>query len=83
MASGEVTDRLRSLWDQYAPRYDRDTSFYDLFLRHELYDLSCSVVGAYGHVHRGPATSIGSARSSKPTGNQPTPPSSGQGATSS
>jgi hypothetical protein len=32
MASGDVTDRLRSLWEQYAPRYDRDTGFYDLFL---------------------------------------------------
>ena len=32
MASGEVTDRLRSLWEQYTPRYDRDTSFYDLLL---------------------------------------------------
>ena len=32
MASGEVTDRLRSLWERYAPRYDRDTGFYDLLL---------------------------------------------------
>jgi len=30
MTNGEVIDRLRSLWEQYAPRYDRDTGFYDL-----------------------------------------------------
>jgi ubiquinone/menaquinone biosynthesis C-methylase UbiE len=28
----KVTDRLRSLWERYAPRYDRDTDFYDLLL---------------------------------------------------
>jgi len=32
MTNGEVTDRLRSLWERYAPRYDRDTGFYDLLL---------------------------------------------------
>jgi hypothetical protein len=33
MASGEVNDRLRSLWERCAPRYDRDTGFYDLLLQ--------------------------------------------------
>ena len=33
MASGVVTDRLRSLWERYAPCYDRDTGFYDLLLQ--------------------------------------------------
>jgi hypothetical protein len=46
MASEEVTERLRSLWEQYAPRYDRDTGFYDL---------SCSVTAAHGHARRRPA----------------------------
>ena len=42
MASGEVTDRLRSLWEQYAPRYDRDTSYYDLLLLGDSRTWACS-----------------------------------------
>ena len=42
MASGEVTDRLRSLWEQYAPRYDRDTGFYDLLLLGKSRSWACS-----------------------------------------
>jgi ubiquinone/menaquinone biosynthesis C-methylase UbiE len=41
-ASGEVTDRLRSLWEQCAPRYDRDTSFYDLLLLGDSRSWACS-----------------------------------------
>jgi ubiquinone/menaquinone biosynthesis C-methylase UbiE len=48
MASGEVTDRLRSLWEQYAPRYDRDTGFYDLLLLGDSRSWACSQ--ASGHV---------------------------------
>ena len=33
MTNGEATNRLRSLWERYAPRYDRDTGFYDLAAR--------------------------------------------------
>ena len=32
MTNGEVTDRLRGLWERCAARYDRDTGFYDLLL---------------------------------------------------
>jgi hypothetical protein len=32
MTDGDATDRPRSLWERYAPRCDRDTGFYDLFL---------------------------------------------------
>jgi hypothetical protein len=46
MAKGEVTDRLRGLWERYAPRYDHDTGFYDL---------CCSVTAAHGHARRRPA----------------------------
>ena len=46
MASGEITDRLRSLWEQYALRYDRDTGF-TIFC--------CSVIAARGHARRRPA----------------------------
>ena len=42
MASGEVTDRLRSLREQYAPRYDRDTGFYDLLLLGDSRTWACS-----------------------------------------
>jgi ubiquinone/menaquinone biosynthesis C-methylase UbiE len=42
MASEEVTERLRSLWEQYAPRYDRDTGFYDLFLLGDSRTWACS-----------------------------------------
>ena len=42
MASEEVTERLRSLWEQYAPRYDRDTGFYDLFLLGDSRSWACS-----------------------------------------
>ena len=42
MASGEVIDRLRSLWERYAPRYDRDTGFYDLFLLGDSRSWACS-----------------------------------------
>jgi SAM-dependent methyltransferase len=48
MASGEVTDRLRNLWEQYAPRYDRDTGFYDLLLLGDGRSWACSQ--ASGHV---------------------------------
>jgi ubiquinone/menaquinone biosynthesis C-methylase UbiE len=42
MASGEVTDRLRGLWERYAPRYDRDTSYYDLLLLGDSRTWACS-----------------------------------------
>ena len=42
MANGEVTDRLRSLWERYAPRYDRDTGFYDLLLLGDTRSWACS-----------------------------------------
>jgi ubiquinone/menaquinone biosynthesis C-methylase UbiE len=42
MANGEVTDQLRSLWERYAPRYDRDTGFYDLFLLGDSRSWACS-----------------------------------------
>ena len=42
MASGETTDPLRSLWEQYALRYDRDTGFYDLFLLGDSRSWACS-----------------------------------------
>ena len=48
MASGDVTERLRSLWEQYAPRYDRDTGFYDLLLLGDSRSWACSQ--ASGHV---------------------------------
>jgi ubiquinone/menaquinone biosynthesis C-methylase UbiE len=37
----KVTDRLRSLWERYAPRYDRDTGFYDLLLLGESRSWAC------------------------------------------
>jgi ubiquinone/menaquinone biosynthesis C-methylase UbiE len=42
VTNGEVTDRLRSLWEGYAPRYDRDTGFYDLLLLGESRSWACS-----------------------------------------
>jgi ubiquinone/menaquinone biosynthesis C-methylase UbiE len=42
MANGEVTDQLRSLWERYAPRYDRDTGFYDFFLIGDSRSWACS-----------------------------------------
>jgi ubiquinone/menaquinone biosynthesis C-methylase UbiE len=42
VTNGEVTDRLRSLWERYAPRYDRDTGFYDLLLLGESRSWACS-----------------------------------------
>ncbi|HEX6759228.1 MAG TPA: class I SAM-dependent methyltransferase [Propionibacteriaceae bacterium] len=48
MTNGEVTDRLRSLWEQYAPRYDRDTGFYDLLLLGDSRSWACS--HAFGQV---------------------------------
>jgi len=42
MASEEVTERLRSLWEQYAPRYDHDTDFYDLLLLGDGRSWACS-----------------------------------------
>ncbi|HLM23188.1 MAG TPA: class I SAM-dependent methyltransferase [Propionibacteriaceae bacterium] len=42
MASEEVTERLRSLWEQYAARYDRDTRFYDLLLLGDGRSWACS-----------------------------------------
>ena len=42
MTNGEVTDRLRSLWERYAPRYERDTGFYDLLLLGESRSWACS-----------------------------------------
>jgi hypothetical protein len=48
IASGDVTERLRSLWEQYAPRYDRDTGFYDLLLLGDSRSWACSQ--ASGHV---------------------------------
>jgi ubiquinone/menaquinone biosynthesis C-methylase UbiE len=42
MANGEVADQLRSLWERYAPRYDRDTGFYDLFLLGDSRSSACS-----------------------------------------
>jgi ubiquinone/menaquinone biosynthesis C-methylase UbiE len=47
-ASGEVTDRLRSLWEQCAPRYDRDTSFYDLLLLGDSRSWACSQASGQG-----------------------------------
>ena len=42
MTNGEVTDRLRGLWERYAARYDRDTGFYDLLLLGESRSWACS-----------------------------------------
>ena len=42
MANREVTDQLRSLWERYAPRYDRDTGFYDLLLLGDSRSWACS-----------------------------------------
>jgi 2-polyprenyl-3-methyl-5-hydroxy-6-metoxy-1,4-benzoquinol methylase len=42
MTNEEVTDRLRSLWERYAPRYDRDTGFYDLLLLGNSRSWACS-----------------------------------------
>jgi ubiquinone/menaquinone biosynthesis C-methylase UbiE len=42
VTDGEVTDRLRSLWERYAPRYDRDTGFYDLLLLGDSRSWACS-----------------------------------------
>jgi ubiquinone/menaquinone biosynthesis C-methylase UbiE len=42
MASEEVTERLRSLWEQYAARYDHDTGFYDLLLLGDGRSWACS-----------------------------------------
>ncbi len=42
MANGDGTDRLRSLWERYAPRYDRDTNFYDLLLLGDSRSWACS-----------------------------------------
>jgi ubiquinone/menaquinone biosynthesis C-methylase UbiE len=42
MTNGEVTDRLRSLWERYAARYDRDTGFYDLLLLGDSRSWACS-----------------------------------------
>jgi ubiquinone/menaquinone biosynthesis C-methylase UbiE len=42
MTNGEVTDQLRSLWERYAPRYDRDTGFYDRFLLGDSRSWACS-----------------------------------------
>ena len=48
MTNGEVVDRLRSLWEQYAPRYDRDTGFYDLLQLGDSRSWACS--HAFGQV---------------------------------
>ena len=48
MTNGEVTDRLRGLWECYAARYDRDTGFYDLLLLGESRSWACSQ--AFGQV---------------------------------
>jgi SAM-dependent methyltransferase len=48
MTNGEVTDRLRSLWERYAPRDDRDTGFYDVWLLGDSRSWACSQ--ASGHV---------------------------------
>jgi ubiquinone/menaquinone biosynthesis C-methylase UbiE len=48
MTNGEATDRLRTLWERYAPRYDRDTRFYDLLLLGNSRSWACSQ--ASGHV---------------------------------
>jgi ubiquinone/menaquinone biosynthesis C-methylase UbiE len=42
VTNGEVTDRLRGLWECYAARYDRDTGFYDLLLLGESRSWACS-----------------------------------------
>jgi ubiquinone/menaquinone biosynthesis C-methylase UbiE len=42
VANGDGTDRLRSLWERYAPRYDRDTNFYDLLLLGDSRSWACS-----------------------------------------
>ena len=42
MTNGEASDRLRSLWERYAPRYDRDTGFYDLLLLGDSRSWACS-----------------------------------------
>ena len=42
MTNGGVTNRLRSLWERYAPRYDRDTGFYDLLLLGDSRSWACS-----------------------------------------
>jgi ubiquinone/menaquinone biosynthesis C-methylase UbiE len=42
VTNGEVSDRLRSLWERYAPRYDRDTDFYDLLLLGDSRSWACS-----------------------------------------
>jgi ubiquinone/menaquinone biosynthesis C-methylase UbiE len=42
VTDGEGTDRLRGLWERYAPRYDRDTGIYDLLLLGESRSWACS-----------------------------------------
>jgi ubiquinone/menaquinone biosynthesis C-methylase UbiE len=42
VTNGEASDRLRSLWERYAPRYDRDTGFYDLLLLGDSRSWACS-----------------------------------------
>ena len=42
MTNGEAIDRPRSLWERYAPRYDRDTGLYDLFLLGDSRSWACS-----------------------------------------
>jgi ubiquinone/menaquinone biosynthesis C-methylase UbiE len=42
VANGEATNRLRILWERYAPRYDRDTGFYDLLLLGDSRSWACS-----------------------------------------
>jgi ubiquinone/menaquinone biosynthesis C-methylase UbiE len=42
MTNAEVTKRLRSLWERYAPRYERDTGFYDHFLLGDSRSWACS-----------------------------------------
>ena len=42
MTNGEVTDQLRSLWERYVPRYDRDTGFYDVLLLGDSRSWACS-----------------------------------------
>jgi ubiquinone/menaquinone biosynthesis C-methylase UbiE len=48
VTNGEATNRLRSLWERYAPRYDRDTGFYDLLLLGDSRSWACSQ--ASGHI---------------------------------
>jgi ubiquinone/menaquinone biosynthesis C-methylase UbiE len=42
VTNGDASDRLRSLWERYAPRYDRDTDFYDLLLLGDSRSWPCS-----------------------------------------